>query len=753
MAQLLEELRSRLQYKIILPFLLLTLCVALAGSAIVFSLVAGSLQERFNNQLATVTRAASDSLVSQESANLQFLREIAFAGRNESTGAPSVAEALAANDSSGLRDALMPYYSAGIRRSSVRLDRLIAFDTSGRSVVDFEQPLNGGSDYIENASLDLSNAPFTKKILTATSDDRGDKYGGLIRFAETGDLFFATIAPVRQGEQVVGGLIAAMRVDNLLLTVAGRSQAGAIMFYDAQGKLLASTLGDSSSIADMSPELYQSFINVPDPFSQAVYNVEQIANREFQSAFVPLNIRGISIGILAPALSRDYVIGTWSNTRTPIIALILVLMLLIIVLGIFIARQITRPLEELVATARAVTAGDLARRSQVRGNDEIGLLSKSFNTMTEYLLQLYGQVHAEASQRAAIVESITDGIIVCDEDGQIQLVNRATRTLLELSDAQPHPRRLSDIPLKELAEGVMGFGSQRASDLYSLDDKIVRVSIAPVLTDERTRLGYVCVLQDMTAEVAVDRAKTNFIGTISHELRTPLTVIRGNSDLLMRGLAGTLDDDQKTFVESIRQHATNMTSLITNVITIAGIDSGSLPTNLEPIELQRPIEEAIWPLRSLIKGKGLSLNIELNGEIPSVMADFDQVRMIMHQLIDNARRYTAQGAITVRACDMGTHALIEVEDTGRGIALDQQEHVFERFMRGDGTSEGINSSERGIGLGLAIVKQLVDRQSGIISLRSEPGQGSTFSFTLRYANDTTTSPEKSTPASPLAAAA
>jgi PAS domain S-box-containing protein len=751
MGLLLQELRSRLQYKIILPFLLLTLLVALAGSAIVFSLVAGSLQERFNNQLATVTRAASDSMVTQEQANLQFLREVAFVGPDTTTGTPGVAEALATGNDAGLREVLALYYEAGTRRSNVRLDRLIAFNREGRSVVDYERPLNGGDQFIDNPSIDLNAAPFTSKILTATADDRGDKYGGLIRFADTGDLFFATIAPVRQGDQVVGGLIVAMRVDSLLSVTVGRSQAGAITLYDSNGKLLASTLGDETLVPDMSSELYQRFVDNPDPFTQAVYNVDQVAQREFQFAYVPLNIRGVSVGILAPALSRDYVVGTWSNARSPIIALILILMLLIIVLGVFIARQITKPLEELLETAKEVTGGKLERRSKVFGNDEIGVLARSFNTMTDYLFQLYGQVHAESSQRAAIVESITDGIIVCDEEGKIQLVNRATRTLLELKEDEPHPRRLSDIPLKELTEGVMGFGSQRASDLYTLDEKIVRVSIAPVLTEDRTRLGYVCVLQDMTAEVAVDRAKTNFIGTISHELRTPLTVIRGNSDLLMRGLAGPLDDDQKVFVDSIRQHATNMTSLITNVITIAGLDSGSLPTNLEMIDLQRPIEEAAWPQRSMIKGKNLTLNIELQGEIPPVLADFDQVRMIMHQLIDNARRYTAEGTITVRAYDKGEFALIEVEDTGRGIPTDQQANVFERFTRGDGTSEGINSSERGIGLGLAIVKQLVERQGGTIWLKSEPGQGSTFSFTLRYANDSTTRPENSKPS--LAAAA
>jgi signal transduction histidine kinase len=263
-------------------------------------------------------------------------------------------------------------------------------------------------------------------------------------------------------------------------------------------------------------------------------------------------------------------------------------------------------------------------------------------------------------------------------------------------------------------------------------------------------MGSVCVLQDMTAEVAVDRAKTNFIGTISHELRTPLTVIRGNADLLLRGLAGPVDEEQKIFVESIRQHASNMTSLISNVIVIAGLDSGSLSTDLEPVALLRPVEEAAWPLQSLIKAKGLSLGIDLPDGLPEVLADFDQLRMVMHQLIDNARRYTSEGGITVRARALAEYVQVEVEDTGRGISPDMQEQVFQRFIRGDGVSEGINSSERGIGLGLAICKQLVERQGGTIWMLSTPGQGSTFCFTLRYAH-ATPSPEKSK--APMAAAA
>jgi signal transduction histidine kinase/HAMP domain-containing protein len=456
------------------------------------------------------------------------------------------------------------------------------------------------------------------------------------------------------------------------------------------------------------------------------------------------------VGVLAPALSRDYVMSTGRDTLLPLVVAVFLLVGLLVGVGVIIANRITAPLGELARTAEAITAGDLKRRAHVQSQNEIGTLALSFNTMTGYLTDLYGQVRSESSQRAAIVESIADGIVVCDTEGRIILINQATRRFLNLRDTDPMPAWFSDIPLKELIDGVPGFGTQRALALFALGDLIVRVSANPVVASNGERFGSVCVLQDMTAEVAVDRAKTNFIGTISHELRTPLTVIRGNADLLLRGLAGPMDEEQRVFIDSIRQHASNMTGLIGNVIVIAGLDSGSLSTDLEPVSLLRPVEEAAWPLQSLIKAKGLNLQIALPDDLPPVLADFDQVRMIMHQLLDNARRYTNEGGIVVRARALAEYVQVEVEDTGRGIQPNMQEQVFQRFIRGDGVSEGINSSERGIGLGLAICKQLVERQGGTIWMESTPGQGSTFCFTLRYAHGTP-SPEKSK--APLAAAA
>ncbi|MEF3273536.1 MAG: HAMP domain-containing protein [Chloroflexus sp.] len=757
MAWLIGELRKQLKYQIIVPFLGLAILVVVAGLAVGSFFLAYQQQERYNNELAASTRTVSDAFLAQEQANLNFLREVAFAQRNLSIGAPAVADALNENDLDGLRIALEPFFLQGTGRSDVRLDRLIAFGRDGRTVADFERPpLATDGKYITHPSFDLSNAWFTSRVLNDEADSRGDKYAGLIQFSNNQTLYFATVAPVRIDTRVVGGLIVAIRLDNLLNTIIQQTRLDGIVLYDLEGKVIASTFGKLDVTANLPPNLVTSLKTNPDPFGQSLFTTAVINGTEYQFAYVPLTIRGSRTGILAAVRTREEVRETWANFSPFMAALAFILGSGIIGLGLVIANRITRPLEELAETANAVVEGHLQRRARVDTQNEIGVLAKNFNRMTEYLIELLAQVRAEASQRAAIVESITDGIIFTDIHGEIRSINRATRRLLGLSEDAPLPKRLSDLPLEPLREGIPGFGEQRAQKLFSLGSFIVRLSVAEVREPGKENgtdgllLGYVAVLQDLTEEVMVDRAKTNFIGTISHELRTPLTVIRGNADLLMRGLAGPLQEEQKTFVESIRLHANNMTTLISNVIMIANLDSGSLKSTLEPIDIRRPIEDVIWHVQGQIKAKGLQLEVSIPKQLPPVLADIDHVRTIMTQLLDNARRYTSAGTITIRVIPQPDMMRIEVRDTGRGIPLHMHEQIFERFIRGDGASEGINSSERGIGLGLSICKELVERLGGTIGVESAPGQGSTFFFTLRYADDTA-SPEK--PATRLESAA
>jgi signal transduction histidine kinase len=725
---LVRELRSRIQYKIIIPFLLLTLLVALVGSALAFLFIAGSAQERLNNQLAQVARAAGDSVVRQESANLVFLREVAFASANPEAGAPAVASALAARDIAGLERALDPYFRIAEGRG-IRIGRLIAFDDSGRTVVDWQTDPGSPSGRRATPSLNLGGLWFVPQILAGRQDSAGDKYAGLLDLGDGSGRYLFTAVPVNDGQRIVGGLIVGIELDALLQDLAARSQAALVTVYEAgAGYAFASTASPVGELAslDMRPELLVAFDNPQQAIERGVFDTASVNEREYQLAFAPLQVRGAIVGIISVGLASDYVVGPWAQARGPLILLTVVLMLAIIGLGIVIARAITRPLKELVDTAQAVTAGDLARRSQVSASDEVGVLSDSFNAMTAHLLELYRAVRAEAGQRAAIVESIADGVVVCDGEGQVLLLNSTARALLGLGAEDPGPARFSDIPLAPLGEAAPNFGQDRLSDLYHLNDNIVRVVVAPVRTDEGL-LGSAYVLQDMTSQVAIDRAKTNFIATISHELRTPLTVLGGNADLLLRGLVGPLSDEQRGLIDTMRGHTQTMTTLINNVIIIAGLDSGSMTIEIEPVELGDVLSNLLWPVRRAATAKGLALEIDVPDDLPQLMADEHQLRVVLQQLLDNACRYSDAGTITVAARAVDQAIRVDVSDCGRGIGPDLRERLFTRFSRGD---QGINSAERGIGLGLAIARELIERQGGAIWLENTSDSGTTFSFTL-----------------------
>lgn len=754
--RLARELRSRLKYKIILPFLLLTLIVALAGSAVALTLVASSLQDRFDNQLAQVARGASDSIVWQEQSNLQFLREVVFAPPNPETGTPAVASALSLGDSAGLQAAIDPYFRSGAIREDLLLDRLIIFDRNGVTLLDWEQPRSrDDEERIAHAPSDLSQQWFVQSVLASTQDNLGDKFAGLIKFEDAGNYLF-TVAPIHVDGQVVGGALVARRLDGLLRTLRNRTQADIVAVYDTGGQALQSTFEPNDGLKALALDrtlaerliVSQTDPDLPEEEQlDAVYTVP-VNQRDYQFAYSVLKVRNSVVGMIGVALARDYVVGPWATAYWPIASVTIVLMLAIIGLGIVVARTITRPLVELVATAEAVTAGNFLRRSHVDVRDEIGLLSDSFNTMTDYLVQMYGSVQAEASRSAAIVDSIADGVIVCDSEGQILVANAAARQMVTRSGARDFPASYEALPLELLTDDNHPFGVAQSANLRMLGDRVVRLNVAPVIVSS-IRLGDVYVLQDLTAEAAVDRARSNFIATISHEMRTPLTVLRGYIDLMLRGLAGKLNDEQSQMLETMRVQMNNMTGLINNVIVIAGLDSGSLQTYLERVELANVLDEALWQVRGPLSAKGLEIILELPGDLPPILADRDQLRQVLVQLLDNARRYTHAGTVTVRARAYDGVVQVDIGDTGCGIHPELQPQIFDRFIRGE---EGINSPERGIGLGLAIVRQLIERHGGNIWVESERGRGSVFSFTLRQSNESPDHDTGNNPAS-LAAAA
>lgn len=271
---------------------------------------------------------------------------------------------------------------------------------------------------------------------------------------------------------------------------------------------------------------------------------------------------------------------------------------------------------------------------------------------------------------------------------------------------------------------------------------------APICEPDGKIVGAVCGARDITQQMemesllqlqtreltrAVDeaesasRAKSAFLGAVSHELRTPLNAIIGFSDLLLDGAMGAVPDQQVRPLSVIRDSGRQLLELIKELIDVASIEAGGCRVYIESVELQSIVSEQCDALRLGIESKGLALNQDTDAAKIKVLGDRARIGQIIRNLVENALKFTDQGAIGVRASVEGGAARIQVEDTGIGIAIDDQSKIFHRFER-----VGLRSStlRPGMGLGLEICKRLVEAMGGQIGVQSEVGRGSVFWFTL-----------------------
>jgi signal transduction histidine kinase len=241
-------------------------------------------------------------------------------------------------------------------------------------------------------------------------------------------------------------------------------------------------------------------------------------------------------------------------------------------------------------------------------------------------------------------------------------------------------------------------------------------------------LGAVTLLEDITHLRELDQLKSDFIATASHELRTPLTSVHMGVHLLLEGAAGELNHEQNEILAACREDCERLDILMRDLLDLSKIEAGeSQPqlTSVKPLEL---IGATVEKLRPQINTQALVVNVETYPDLPNVEVDRSQVLRVLNNLVGNAIRYTTQGEIKISAESRDRFVAISVSDTGTGIPHDYLPQIFNKFVQVPGAASG------GAGLGLAISKLIVEAHGGQITVNSEPGHGSTFTFTLPVAD-------------------
>jgi signal transduction histidine kinase len=332
---------------------------------------------------------------------------------------------------------------------------------------------------------------------------------------------------------------------------------------------------------------------------------------------------------------------------------------------------------------------------------------------------------------ASVLNAMLDGVLLLDATGHVSYANAAARHLLPLDSdtdaANETAIVLPDDRLTAIAGRVLA--GETLDDTLELQagQQTVRISAAPL---DGGGVGAVIVLHDMTEARRLDRVRQEFVANASHELMTPIGTVRALADALARG---GMEDRKaaRRFLKQLRVEADRLTALARDLVDLAQAQADELQLELKPTDVAEVIATVLERLHASAAKAHVSLDALWEARLPLVLADAARLEQVLINLVQNAIKFTGDGGkVTIATETQGTELLIRVSDTGVGIATDDIPRVFERFYK----VRGATGSAGGTGLGLAIVRHLVGAMHGSVTVKSEIGQGSTFTVALRRAD-------------------
>jgi NtrC-family two-component system sensor histidine kinase KinB len=423
------------------------------------------------------------------------------------------------------------------------------------------------------------------------------------------------------------------------------------------------------------------------------------------------------------------------------LALAVVLMAAGVAIELRLSRAIVGPVAQLTAATVRLASGDLDTPAvPVLSADEIGTLAVNFNRMADRLREVrrsdLGKLLVAQQTTEATIDSLFDPVIVADAGGRVTRMNPAAERLFGVQ-ATTLGRTIAAVTRDErIAQSVTDV--IRAQAPAASEDAVAvlpwavdgarrafRVRSTPMKDADSRLAGVVTLLEDVTHLSEVNRLKSEFIAAASHELRTPLTSVQMGIHLLLEGATGTLDERQQEILQVCREDTARLDRLMRELLDLSKIESGAVTPNLVPTRPATLVADAVNPLRLQVEARGVRLDVDAPADLPYVAVDRSQIERVIGNLITNALRATPSGGtITVAAARRGSDVAISVTDTGTGIPREHLPRIFEPFVQVPHAQGG------GAGLGLTISRRIVEGHGGHLTVQSEPGHGSTFTFTV-----------------------
>lgn len=419
-------------------------------------------------------------------------------------------------------------------------------------------------------------------------------------------------------------------------------------------------------------------------------------------------------------------------------------------LRIVIVRARRRTFDRVIATVRQLSSGDLTGIAPLSGADELEVLTHTLDSLRGRMLSQVELIERQRSMLEALVNQLSEGVIVARADGRIALINPAAVRLLALHVQPAAHETLIDEPveacipqhaLQELLAPLTSIGGERGG---RMPDERLEVQTPSgsihllargstlLLADgqaETPEAGRVVVLTDITELQRTIQVRTDFVANASHELRTPLSTIRAAIETLLGMDLVTEGPAAQQFLRKVDRHSARLEQMVADLLDLSHLESPTERFEPEAVEIRKLAQEIHGRFADALERKNLGWSVEV--EPPSavtLVVNPRLVRLALDNLVDNAVRYTdAGGTVRLRIQVGRPEAWLEVSDTGCGIPPEDQQRVFERFYQVQRSRSG---PDRGTGLGLSIVRHAVGALKGRVELSSTPGQGTTVRFSV-----------------------
>ncbi len=414
--------------------------------------------------------------------------------------------------------------------------------------------------------------------------------------------------------------------------------------------------------------------------------------------------------------------------------------------SLLLSNLIVKPVHQITEAARKISNGDYDVEVISGSRDDIGMMAKDFNAMVKKLKAYRDlnvkQILSEKHKSETIIRSIDDGLMLLNPELKIEDCNPTAARIFDKTLDDIKGRHLLEVSKDEKLYNYVkhAFESQRAPQTPDLSENLLTIdkgptqrhylfSVTPVLAAEEGVVSMLLLLRDVTRLRELDRLKSEFVMAASHELKTPLTSIAMSIGLLKEKAAPKLDPKETELLATAEEEVRRLSALVSNLLDISRIEAGKMPIEFVSVPIRPIFQKAVDVLKAQADEKNIELSFTVPDGLPPLRADVNKITWVLTNLISNSLRYTDPGGyIRLSAEQAGPQISISVTDNGAGIPYEYQSRIFDKFVQVS-TEKALGGS----GLGLAICKEIVRAHGGTIWVDSQPGKGSTFTFTVPVA--------------------